>query len=212
MFSGIVEKIGIIKKIENRAGKIYFTIAVKKFLSDIKIGSSVSCDGACLTIVKKTADKFIVVLMPETLNLTKFADSKTDDLINLEKSLKVSDRIDGHFVMGHIDDVGMIKKIIKDGEYTDLVIKAPQQLMKYLAYKGSTSINGVSLTISGVGKLWFKVSLITHTLKVTNLSKLKIGDKVNIEIDMLARYLKNLLDNAKIDLLRNKFCSEIFRF
>lgn len=198
MFSGIVEKAGIIKKIENRDGKIYFTIEIKKFLRDIKIGSSVSCDGVCLTIIKKTADKFIVELMPETLSLTKFTNSKIGDLINLEKSLKVSDRVDGHFVMGHIDGVGIIKKIIKDGEYTDLVIKVPQRLMKYLAYKGSASINGVSLTISGVGKLWFKVSLITHTLKITDLSKLKNNDKVNIEIDMLARYLKSLLDNAKI--------------
>lgn len=199
MFSGIVEKTGIIKKIENREGKIYFTIVVKNFLRDVKIGSSISCDGVCLTVVKKTKDNFDVELMPETLNITKFADSKIGDLINLEKSLKVSDRLDGHFVMGHIDGVGTIKKIIKDGEYTNLIIKIPRQLIKYLAYKGSASINGVSLTVSGVGKLWFKVSLITHTLKITNLSKLKTGDKVNIEIDMLSRYLKNLLDNAKIN-------------
>ncbi|MCK5460281.1 riboflavin synthase [Candidatus Parcubacteria bacterium] len=198
MFSGIVEKTGTIKKINKRQKKIYFTIAAKNFLRDIKIGSSISCDGACLTVVKKTKNNFDVELMPETLNLTKFAGSKAGDLINLEKSLKVSDRVDGHFVMGHIDAVGAIKKIIKDGEYTNLVIKVPRQLIKYLAYKGSASINGVSLTISGVGKLWFKVSLITHTLKITNLSKLKVDDKVNIEIDMLARYLKSLLDNAKI--------------
>ena len=198
MFSGIVEKTGIIKKIKNRDGKIYFTIETKNFLRDIKIGSSISCDGVCLTVVKKTVRDFVVELMPETLKLTKFSNSKIGDLINLEKSLKVSDRVDGHFVMGHIDGVGEIKKIINDNEYTDLIIKVPQRLIKYLAYKGSASVNGVSLTISGVGKLWFKVSLITHTLKITNLSKLKAGDKVNIEIDMLARYLKSLLDNVKI--------------
>ena len=198
MFSGIVEKTGIIKKIKNRDGKIYFTIETKNFLRDIKIGSSISCDGVCLTVVKKTVRDFVVELMPETLKLTKFSNSKIGDLINLEKSLKVSDRVDGHFVMGHIDGVGEIKKIINDEEYTNLIIKVPQRLIKYLAYKGSASVNGVSLTISGVGKLWFKVSLITHTLKITNLSKLKAGDKVNIEIDMLARYLKNLLDNVKI--------------
>lgn len=198
MFSGIVEKTGIIKKIKNRDGKIYFTIETKNFLRDIKIGSSISCDGVCLTVVKKTVRDFVVELMPETLKLTKFSNSKIGDLINLEKSLKVSDRVDGHFVMGHIDGVGEIKKIINDNEYTNLIIKVPQRLIKYLAYKGSASVNGVSLTISGVGKLWFKVSLITHTLKITNLSKLKVGDKINIEIDMLARYLKSLLDNAKI--------------
>ncbi|MEA3464030.1 MAG: riboflavin synthase [Patescibacteria group bacterium] len=193
MFAGIVEKTGKIQKIEDRKSKIYFTINVKSFLKDIKIGSSISCDGACLTVVKKTKDSFIVELMPETLKLTKFINSKAGDLINLEKSLKIGERIDGHFVMGHVDGVGIVKKIIKEGKYIDLIIKVPQRLIKYLAYKGSASINGVSLTIAGNGNNWFKVCLITHTLDITNLSTLKTGDKVNIEVDMIARYLERLI-------------------
>ncbi len=195
MFTGIVEKTGKIINIVNKRGKVYFTISIKNFLKDIKIGSSISCDGACLTVVKKTKDSFTVELMPETLKLTKFADSKIGDLINLEKSLKIGERIDGHFVMGHVDGVGIVKKVIKEGEYTDLVIKVPVKIIKYLAYKGSASINGVSLAIAGSGKDWLKVCLITHTLKVTNLSELKVGDKVNIEVDMIARYLEKLLCN-----------------
>jgi riboflavin synthase len=193
MFTGIVEKTGKIKKIEDKEGKIYFTIEVKNFLDDVSIGDSISCDGACLTTVKKTDNDFIVELMPETLNLTKFNDSKEGDLINLEKALKVDARLDGHFVMGHVDGVGKIKNIEKEGEYINLIINAPAEIIKFLAYKGSVSINGVSLTISGSGRDWLKVSLITHTLEITNLKELKEGDRVNLEVDMIARYLEKLL-------------------
>ncbi len=196
MFTGIVEKTGKIssfaKATEDKNEKVYFTISVKNFLQDIRIGSSISCDGTCLTVVKKTKDNFTVELMPETLRLTKFADSKIGDLINLEKSLKIGERIDGHFVMGHVDGVGFVKKIIREGEYIDLIINVPKKIIKYLAYKGSASINGVSLTIAGSGKDWLKVCLITHTLEITNLSKLAARDKVNIEVDMIARYLEKL--------------------
>lgn len=199
MFTGIVETTGKIVKIENRnKEKIYFTISAKNFLQDIKIGGSISCDGVCLTVVKKIKDSFTVELMPETLRLTKFADSQVGDLINLEKSLKISERIDGHFVMGHVDGVGVVKKIIKEGEYTDLIIKVPKKIIKYLAYKGSASINGVSLTVAGSGKYWLKVCLITHTLEITNLANLKTGSKVNIEVDMIARYLESLLNNKNL--------------
>ena len=194
MFTGIVETTGKIQNIEDKNKKVYFAINVKNFLQDIKIGSSISCDGVCLTVIKKTKDSFTVELMPETLRLTKFADSKIGNLINLEKSLKIGERIDGHFVMGHVDGVGIIKKVVKEGEYIDLIIKVPKKIIKYLAYKGSASINGVSLTIAGAGKDWFKVCLITHTLDITNLSKLAAGDKVNIEVDMIARYLEGLLN------------------
>lgn len=193
MFTGIVETTGKIKKIENKAGKVYFTISVRNFLQDIKTGASISCDGVCLTVVKKTKDSFTVELMPETLRLTKFADSRAGDLINLEKSLKIGERIDGHFVMGHVDGVGVVKKVVEEGEYTDLIINIPKKIIKYLAYKGSASVNGVSLTIAGNGKDWLKVCLITHTLEITNLSELKVGDKVNIEVDMIARYLESLI-------------------
>lgn len=192
MFSGIVEKIGVIEKIKKTSGGFNFTIKVKNFLHDIKIGDSISCDGVCLTIIDKKRDEFRVELMPETLRLTRFSKVKIGDQVNLEKSLKIGDRINGHFVMGHVDGAGEVKKIEHDGIYKNLIITAPRKVKKYLAYKGSISVNGVSLTIAGAGKDWFKVCLITHTLNVTNLSELKIGSKVNLEIDMLARYLESL--------------------
>lgn len=189
MFTGIIEKTGRIKKILDEKEKIYFTIEVEGFLRDVKIGNSIACDGVCLTVVKKGREDFAVELMPETLRLTKFSDSKVGDLVNLEKAMKVGDRLDGHFVMGHVDGVGVIKDIGTEGKYINLVIKVPAKLTRFLPLKGSVAVNGVSLTISGVGRDWFKVSLISHTLKITNLSELKKGSKVNIEIDMIARYL-----------------------
>lgn len=192
MFTGIVEKIGKIKKIEKIKGKIYFIISTENFFKDIKLGDSVSCDGVCLTVVGKTKDSFRVELMPETLRLTKFKEARAGDTVNLELAAKVGDRIGGHFVSGHVDAVGEVKKIIKDGKYICLEIKIPKNISKYLAYKGSAAVNGVSLTIAGSSKDWFKVCLITHTLKVTNLGMLRAGDKVNIEVDMIARYLEKL--------------------
>ncbi|MDD4271863.1 MAG: riboflavin synthase [Patescibacteria group bacterium] len=197
MFSGIVEKMGELKKIENRLGKIYFTIKAGGFLRGVKIGSSVACDGACLTAVKLAGGNFTVELMPETLRMTKFSQAKVGDLINLEKSLKVGDRISGHFVMGHVDAVGVVARVEKLGADVSLTVKVPKKIIKYLAYKGSVSINGVSLTIGENGAGWFKVYLIGHTLKITNLGKLKTGDQVNIEVDTIARYLEGLLKSKK---------------
>lgn len=193
MFSGIVEKMGRLKKIDIKQGKIYFTIKAGGFLSGVRIGDSLACDGVCLTAVKIKNSQFTVELMPETLRLTKFSQAKIGDLINLEKSLRASDAIGGHFVMGHVDAAGLVKKIINQGADASLIIKAPKRIIKYLAYKGSVSVSGVSLTIAGNGKDWFKVCLISHTLKITNLGKLQVGDKVNLEVDTIARYLESLL-------------------
>ena len=193
MFTGIIEKTGKIKKIEDKNGKIYFIIEVGDFLNDVKVGDSISCDGVCLTVVEKALNNFKVELMPETLELTKFSNSKEGNFINLEKAMMMGGRLDGHFVMGHVDGVGEVGKIEQAGEYINLIINTPVELVKFLALKGSVSINGVSLTISGVGDDWFKVSLITHTMEITNLKDLKEGDRVNLEVDMIARYLEKLL-------------------
>ncbi|MDO8592276.1 MAG: riboflavin synthase [bacterium] len=193
MFTGIVEKMGEIAKIETKQGKVYFTIGAGNFLRGVRAGGSISCDGVCLTAVKIAAGSFTVELMPETLRLTKFSRGKTGDSVNLEKSLRVGDYIGGHFVMGHVDAVGAVEKVDQQGADASLTIKVPRKIIKYLAYKGSVSVNGVSLTIGESGKNWFKVYLIGHTLAITNLGKLKVKDKVNIEVDTIARYLESLM-------------------
>lgn len=193
MFTGIVEKTGKLKKIENKKSKIYFTIGVANFLSQAKIGDSISCDGVCLTVVNKTKTDFTVELMPETLRLTIFNESQVGDLINLELATKLGERLNGHLVSGHVDCTGTVKKIETDGEYTCLIIKIPKAFAKYLAYKGSVAVNGVSLTTATAVQETFKICLISHTLKITNLSTLKVNSRVNIEVDLVARYLEKLL-------------------
>lgn len=193
MFTGIVETTGSLKKIENKNDKVYFTIGVKNFLTGVTIGDSIACDGTCLTVVKKNRHDFTVELMPETLRLTIFSEAEVGQRINLEKAVKIGERLDGHFVTGHVDAVGKVKKIIKEGEYICLEIALPAQLSRFTARKGSAALNGVSLTIAATGKSYFKTCLISHTLAITNLSELKVGSKVNVEVDLIARYLDGLM-------------------
>lgn len=195
MFSGIIKKVGRVSKVEKNKNAKFFTISASNFLNKIKIGSSISCDGVCLTVIGKKKNSFKAELMPETLKMTKFNNSKPGDFINLEAPLKLGEEIGGHLVMGHIDGTGKVKEVIKSGYNREIIIKIPDKLKKYFVYKGSATVNGVSLTVSDTGKDWFKVSLTSHTLKQTNLKNLKEGDKVNLEIDMIARYLDNLLKN-----------------
>jgi riboflavin synthase len=131
--------------------------------------------------------------MPETLRVTNFNEIKEGDEVNLEKSLKMNGRLDGHFVLGHVDGVGRVLEIREDGEFIEVVINAPENLRKYLARKGTVVVNGVSLTISEDLGDKFKVSLITHTREVTNFKNIKVGDAVNLEIDMIVRYMEKII-------------------
>lgn len=189
MFTGIVEATGKIKKIDGHN----YTIEVKNFLDDAKVGQSIAINGVCTTILSFNEGEFVVELMPETLRVTNFSEVKEGDEVNLEKSLRADGRLDGHFVLGHVDGIGRIEEIKEDGEFIDLIISAPENLRKYLARKGAVAVNGVSLTIAEDLGDRFRVSLITHTREVTNFKNLKKGDAVNLEIDMLARYLEKLI-------------------
>jgi riboflavin synthase len=189
MFTGIIETTGKIKKIDDH----YFTIEVKNFLDNVKVGESISVNGVCTTVIEFGSDEFKIEIMPETFRVTNFGELKEGDEVNLEKSLKADGRLDGHFVLGHVDGVGKVEDIKTEGEFVDLIISAPEDLRKYLARKGAVAVNGVSLTIAEDLKDRFRVSLITHTREVTNFKNVKKGDAVNLEIDMLARYLEKLL-------------------
>jgi riboflavin synthase len=189
MFTGIIETTGKIKKIDGHN----YTIEVENFLDDVAVGQSVAVNGVCTTIISFGGNEFTIELMPETLRVTNFSEVKEGDEVNLEKSLKADGRLDGHFVLGHVDGVGKIEEIKEDGEFIDLIISAPEDLRKYLARKGAVAVNGVSLTIAEDLKDRFRVSLITHTREVTNFKNIKKGDAVNLEIDMLARYLEKLI-------------------
>ena len=191
MFSGIITHKGKVKKLLKEKNNCVLEIFSKIKLSKSDIGSSISCSGACLTLEKSVNNISKFYLSKETLNRTIFKFLKKGDFINLEKSLKFGDRISGHFVLGHVDTISKITKINFIGKTWFINFKLEKKFMKYLIYKGSISINGVSLTISKILTNGFQVVIIPHTLKLTNLINLKENDKVNIEFDILGKYIKS---------------------
>lgn len=194
MFTGIVKEVGEISSVKKSGPNKTFTVKTSKILKNKKIGQSIAVNGVCTTITKITKNTFDFIAMPETLNRTNLGTVKKTSKINLEDSLKFNADIDGHLIQGHIDVKGEVISLSKTKKGTILTIKYPKEIAKYLAFKGSISVNGVSLTISDLNYSDFSVDLIPHTLKNTNLGSLKNKDEVNLEIDMIARYLKRLLD------------------
>ena len=193
MFTGIIRHTGKINKIYKNNNNCIIEILSKIKFSKSEIGSSISCSGACLTLEKYKGNLSKFYISKETLNRTIFKSSNKGDLINLEKSLKYGDRVSGHFVQGHIDTTSTIKKIVFVGKSWFINLKLKKKYKKYLIQKGSITINGVSLTISKILKYGFQIVIIPHTLKLTNLMYLKENDVVNIEFDVLSKYIKRFL-------------------
>ena len=193
MFSGIISHAGKINKIYKNNNNCVIEILSKIKFSKFEIGSSISCSGICLTLEKYKGDLSKFYISKETLNRTNFKFSNKGDLINLEKSLKYGDRVSGHFVQGHVDTTSTIKKIVFVGKSWIISLKLKKKYKKYLIQKGSITINGVSLTISKILKYGFQIVIIPHTLKLTNLMYLKENDVVNIEFDVLGKYIKSFL-------------------
>ena len=193
MFNGIIKHTGKISKIYKNNNNCIIEILSKIKFSKNEIGSSISCSGTCLTLEKYKGNLSKFYISKETLNRTIFKSSNKGDLINLEKSLKYGDRISGHFAQGHVDTTGTIKKIDFVGKSWFVNFKLPKKYKKYLIQKGSITINGVSLTISKILKDGFQIVVIPQTLKLTNLMYLKEKDVVNIEFDVLGKYIKKFL-------------------
>ena len=193
MFNGIIKHTGKISKIYKNNNNCIIEILSKIKFSKNEIGSSISCSGACLTLEKYKGNLSKFYISKETLNRTNFKSSNKGDLINLEKSLKYGDRISGHFAQGHVDTTSIINKIDFVGKSWFVNFKLPKKYKKYLIQKGSITINGVSLTISKILKDGFQIVVIPQTLKLTNLMYLKVKDVVNIEFDVLGKYIKKNL-------------------
>ena len=195
MFSGIVAAIGRIAALTPRndgTPTVRLTVASGQLeLDDVALGDSIACNGVCLTVVEKHPASFCVDVSPETLSCTVGLSSP--GAINLEKALRLADRLGGHLVSGHVDGVGQVLKFDPVGDNRLLVIRAPAELAKYIARKGSITVNGVSLTTNTVEDADFSINLIPHTLEATTLGQLKAGDLVNLEIDLIARYVERML-------------------
>ena len=193
MFCGIIKHTGKINKINKKNNNCVIEILSKIKFSKSEIGSSVSCSGTCLTLEKYKGNLSKFYISKETLNRTNFKSSNKGDLINLEKSLKFGDNISGHFVQGHVDTTSAIKRIDFVGKSWFINFKLTKKYKNYLIPKGSITINGVSLTVSKILKDGFQIVIIPHTLTLTNLMYLKEKDVVNVEFDVLGKYIKSFL-------------------
>lgn len=200
MFTGIVAAVGKINSVTPLAGGADAGVRLDVDagglpMADVGLGDSIALNGACMTVVEKTATGFTVDVSRESLNKTVGLDTTTE--VNLEKALTLAERLGGHLVSGHVDGLGVVRKFEPIGESFELVIEAPRDLAKYLAYKGSVVVNGVSLTVNRVEDsatgCAFSINLIPHTIQVTTLKHLKAGSKVNLEIDLIARYVERML-------------------
>ena len=192
MFNGIIKNTGKVNKIYKKNNNCYVEILTGMKFTKSEIGSSISCSGACLSVEKYNKNLVKFYVSKETLNKTIFKFSKKGDIINLEKPLKYGNRISGHFVQGHIDTTCLIKKIQLVGKSWVINFKLLKKYKKYLVTKGSITINGVSLTIAKILKYGFQISIIPQTLKLTNLIYLKEKDLVNVEFDILGKYIKSI--------------------
>lgn len=195
MFTGIITHLGKIKDIQTKTDQVYISIE-STIVDRLELGSSIAIDGICLTVTALQGDSFEIQAMPETLRLTNLSQKSIGSKINLEKPLTLNQGLDGHIVLGHVDGVGKVTKSQRESDKNWILqVQPPSDLLKFITYKGSITINGVSLTVSKQEGEVFEVSLIDYTLQNTNLSDLKTGDLVNLEIDVVARYLEKLSQN-----------------
>jgi len=203
MFTGIVTDIGEIASVTPggqagaKAGDRRFVVRTRHDMTPIAIGASIACSGCCLTVIEKGADWFAVEVSGESLAKTHLGEWTAGRRINLELSLKVGDELGGHLVYGHVDGVGRIVSMTPEGGSVRFVFEAPGELARFVAAKGSIAIDGISLTVNEVDKDRFGVNVISHTQAVTTLGQARVGQRVNLEVDMLARYVARLLEHGK---------------
>lgn len=196
MFTGIVTDVGQVRHIEKR-GDTHFVIATQYDVAAIEIGASISCSGACMTVVDKGNDKdrwFAFTASGETLSKTTLGDWKIGDAVNLERAMRVGDELGGHIVTGHVDGVAEVKSVLPEGESQRVIFEAPVSVARFIAPKGSVALDGISLTVNEVDGTRFGVNIIPYTSKVTTFGRLKPGAKVNLEVDLMARYVARLVN------------------
>lgn len=193
MFTGLVEELGRVRRIARGSQSVRLTVTASKVLGDVKLGDSIAVNGTCLTVVEYGEEWFTADVMPETVDSTALASLKIGDAVNLERTLRVGDRFGGHIVSGHIDGIGTI--LAKDARDNAIIvkIKTGSEVMRYIVKKGSIAIDGISLTVVEYDQDWFTVSLIPHSAAMTTLGLKKTGDVVNLEADVIGKYVEKLL-------------------
>lgn len=193
MFTGLVAELGTVKKLTRMGESYHLTVGARKVMDNLKIGDSMATNGVCLTVVQMSDNEFTVDVMPETARLTNIGMLKTGDRVNLERTLRPIDGLDGHIVSGHVEGLGTIIGEKPDGIAKVVTFETTEKLLKYIIPKGSITIDGISLTVTKVTDSSFSVSLIPHTAKETTLGFKTVGDKVNLETDIIGKYVERML-------------------
>ncbi len=197
MFTGLVEEIGIIKNIQKSNQSARITIEARTVLEDVKLGDSICTNGVCLTVTDLQSNCFSVDVMPETIRTSNLKSLRSGSHVNLERAIKANDRLGGHIVSGHIDGVGIIQHFKEEENATWITITASKNILKCIVERGSIAIDGTSLTVTYVDEKVFKVSIIPHTKEKNILLKKRIGDEVNLECDIIGKYVEKLTQSSK---------------
>lgn len=194
MFTGIIESVGKLSQLTKKNGGYRVEISTGKLdLSDVKLGDSIASNGVCLTVVTVNKHSFCADVSGETMSLTGFSNYAIGHVINLEKAVTPTTRLGGHMVSGHVDGIGVIEQVINQSNSHDYWVSAPADLMRYIALKGSITIDGISLTVNGIDDARFRLTIVPHTSDETTIKSFSVGTKVNIEVDQIARYLERLM-------------------
>jgi riboflavin synthase len=196
MFTGIVQEKGRILGARDTGGGVTFRFECPSLWEELSIGSSISVDGVCLTVTRKEPGWVEVDATPETLRRSNLGEKRPGDSLNLEPPVRVSDVLGGHLVQGHVDATGQVRRILEEGNSWIFRIEAPDEVLGYCVFKGSITLNGISLTVSGLGEGWFEVAIIPHTMDVTNMSELRVGARVNLEADIISKYVEHHVRRA----------------
>lgn len=198
MFTGIVEAVGTLTALERKGSDMRICVNAGSLdMSDVKLGDSIATNGVCLTVVEMTSNSYKADLSIETLNKSGFADYQVGDRVNLEKAMLPTTRFGGHIVSGHVDCIGTVVDCQQKGRAFEYWVEIPVELTKYVAEKGSVTVDGISLTVNAVEKSSFKLTIVPHTSSETTINDFRVGRKVNIEVDLLARYMESLLNSRQ---------------
>ncbi|MCH3914924.1 MAG: riboflavin synthase [Acidaminococcaceae bacterium] len=199
MFTGLIAELGKVDNLKKEKDSYRLTVSAQKIPPQLQRGESIAVNGACLTVTEFSSEKFTVDVMPETARRTTIGTLEKGDKVNLERTLHLSDGLDGHIVSGHIDGVGTISKVVPEGIARVVTITTPPELLRYIIVKGSIAIDGISLTVTAVTQTGFSVSLIPLTVEDTTLGFKNIGAKVNLETDIIGKYVEKMLENKELE-------------
>ena len=196
MFTGLIEELGTLMGIETRPSGRRLRVRAPSVAADTRVGDSIALNGCCLTAVERDADSFTVEVVPETLDRTTLGEWRDGEAVNLERSLRLDQRLGGHLVQGHVDGVGVVSAVAREGEGVRLTLAIPEGLARFVAEKGSLAADGVSLTVARATATGCEIALIPHTLRHTTAGGYTPGRRVNLEVDLIARYLARLLEES----------------